>query len=106
MAHQAILAATAAVAARPAGSGVVSDDVTVSSETDLPTEPILSPDIPSLPPPTSASRARGEESLRMASPWTEQASENDPLLASGVNGKRKKKPFYRARPLWYVVGER
>lgn len=66
-------------------------------------DPILAPSLPTSP---SRSRARnclitsieGESAGLLTG-----AMENEPLLGERSNERRKKKPFYRARPMWYVA---
>lgn len=50
----------------------------------------------------SASRSRGGLSGIQEELIT-QVNENDPLLGGDGGKRRKKKLFYRPRPLWYVT---
>ena len=70
----------------------------IEEERPLSSDPIVSSDFASFQP--SRSRPRPEvSSMGVAGieAGPSNANENDPLLGSG---KPRKKPFYRARPLW------
>lgn len=83
------------------GAGVAPDVDDVDVEAPISNDPIISSDLATFQP--SLSRARGEPSMLTLHNETGplDANENEPLLGT-VGGKRVKKPFYRARPLWYV----
>lgn len=72
-------------------------------------EPIISPELSSLP---SPSVARAKAAASIVGRWDMSddtgepaagATEREPLLGTGT--RHHKKPFYRARPLWCVYGD-
>jgi len=66
-------------------------------------DPIIGPDTTAFSP--SRARPRSDDDDEMAGPSTQRVSEDTPLLPrnDGQSGNGvKRKPFYRARPMWYA----
>ena len=90
---------------RPVGSAIATNIPNVAGDEEetlnVVTDPILSPGLASVP----TSRARiDDDGLSTAPEGNALAvNEHDPLLGGDRHGQRRKKPFYRPRPLWYVL---
>lgn len=86
----------------PQGPRVAVVAAVQTEELNIVNDPFLSPSLP-----TSPSHSRvGMSSITFAGEAPEDrlfgGNENDPLLGGEGSKERRKKPFYRPRPLWYA----